>query len=111
MAHSLSAKKRHRESLKRQQRNTARKSEVRSAVRKARELISAGSSEAAEAVRQASAILDRAASKRAVHPNNATRRKTRLVHALASGKAPSSETPKKRRTRAASAPRSRTKKS
>jgi small subunit ribosomal protein S20 len=111
LAHSLSAKKRHRQSLPQQQRNRARKTEARNAVRKARELVAAGSDEAAEAVRQASIILDRAASKGVLHHNNASRRKARLVHSLKSAGTPVAEEPKKRKTRAAATPRSRAKKS
>jgi small subunit ribosomal protein S20 len=112
LAHSLSAKKRHRQSLKLQQRNRSVKTEARSAVRKARELIAAGSAEeAATAVREASAILDRAASKGVLHRNNATRRKTRLVHGLQkTGTAGAPAAPKARKT-AAKTTRSRAKKS
>ena len=111
LAHSASAKKRHRQSLGQQLRNRGRKTEARNAIRKARELVAAGSEQAAEAVRQASAILDRAASKGVLHRNNASRRKARLVHSLTSAGAPAAEEPKKRRTRAPATPRSRAKKS
>ena len=112
MAHSLTAKKRHRQSLKLQQRNRAVRTEARSAVRKARELIAAGSAEeASKAVREASAILERASSKGVLHRNNATRRKTRLVHGLQKiGKAATPEAPKARKT-ATKSTRSRAKKS
>ena len=83
MAHSLSAIKRHRQSLSRHARNQARRSSVRSAVRRARELIEAGPHEEAEsAVRAAGSILDRAAQKGTLHPNNAARRKSRLMKKL-----------------------------
>lgn len=112
MAHSLSAKKRHRQSLKLQQRNRSVKTEARSAVRKARELIAAGSEEeAATAVREASAILDRAASKGTLHRNNATRRKTRLVHGLRKVGSPDAPAAPKARKTAAKTTRSRAKKS
>jgi small subunit ribosomal protein S20 len=100
LAHSLSAKKRLRQSLRRQERNRGRKTEARTAVRKAREAIAAGGKdEAAEAVRQASQVLDRVAAKGNLHRNNARRRKARLAHALTSAGAPAAEEPKKRASR------------
>ncbi len=104
MAHSLSAIKRHRQSLPRRARNQARRSAVRSAVRRARELIEAGAPEEAEsAVRAAGSILDRAAQKGTLHRNNAARRKSRLVRQLNAsrdGETPKRAAPKKRATRA-----------
>ena len=86
MAHSLSAAKRHRQSLKRRDRNKANQTAAKSAVRKARELIAEGKAdEAAEAVRQASSILDRTARKGSLHKNNASRRKARLARMLSGG--------------------------
>ena len=83
MAHSLSAKKRHRQSLRRQERNRGRITASRSAVRQAREAIAAGNAEEAQvAVRAAASILDRAARKGVVHANNAARRKSRLMRQL-----------------------------
>ena len=116
MAHSLSAIKRHRQSLRRRERNKTRITAARSSVREARELIAAGSQEEArEAIRSASSILDRAARRGVLHPNNAARRKSRLarqLNALRGGVVP--EAPKKRSTRAKSParkPSSRAKKS
>lgn len=83
MAHSASAIKRHRQSLRRRERNKTRITAARSSVREARELIAAGSpEEAAEAVRSASSILDRTARRGVLHPNNAARRKSRLARQL-----------------------------
>jgi small subunit ribosomal protein S20 len=80
LAHSLSAHKRHRQSLRRRERNQARVSAVRSGVREARARIEAGSADEAEAaVRTAAQLLDRAARKGTLHPNNAARRKSRLA--------------------------------
>ena len=102
MAHSKSAIKRHRQSLRRRERNRAHRSEARGAVRRARELIAAGDKDEAEAaVREASAILDRVARKGTLHANNAARRKSRLVRALnAVQAAPKKAAPRRRRTRA-----------
>ena len=83
MTKSLSPVKRHRQSLQRQERNRARRSAARTAVRRARELTADGAQQEAEsAVREATSILDRAASKGVLHPNNAARRKSRLMRQL-----------------------------
>ena len=114
MAHAKSAIKRQRQSLRRRERNLARRTAARSAVRKARELMAAGSrDEAAAAVNAASSVLDRAARKGVLHPNNASRRKSRLMRQLNKGQAAvaSEETPRRRTKTAASGGRSRAKKS
>ena len=103
MTHSLSAAKRHRQSLRRFERNRAGRSAARNAVRRARELIASGASEEAQvAIREATAILDGAASKGILHRNNAARRKSRLMRMYhAAQAAPAEEAaPRKRRTRA-----------
>lgn len=98
LAHSPSAIKRHRQSLRRRERNRARRSAARTAVRRARELIAAGKRDEAEgAVREAVAILDRAAQKGVLHPNNASRRKSRLMRRF--GAPAEEEAPKRRRPR------------
>jgi small subunit ribosomal protein S20 len=112
LPHPASAKKRLRQAARRQERNRSRRTAARSAVRKARESIAAGNKDEAEAaVREAAAVLDRTARKGVVHPNNAARRKSRLMRQLnAIGTEAAAEAPK-RRTRAASSTRSRAKKS
>jgi small subunit ribosomal protein S20 len=108
LANIRSAIKRHRQSLRRRERNQARRTAARSAVRKAREAIAAGSSDAAEAVRAAASVLDRVANKGTLHPNNASRRKSRLMRALNSAGDPKAESATPKRGRAT---RSRAKKS
>ena len=106
MAHSLSAIKRHRQSLRRRERNQGRITEARSAVRRAREALAAASVDAAaEAVRAAASVLDRAANKRILHANNASRRKARIMRQLNTLRAGGTvaEAPKRRRS-AAKAP-------
>ena len=99
MAQSLSVLKRHRQSLRRGARNRARITAARSAVRQARETISGGNREEAEAaINRAASVLDRAAQKGTLHPNNASRRKSRLMRMLHRAEAPVAEAPKKRRT-------------
>ena len=86
--------KRHRQSLRRQERNRARRTAARTAVRQARELIVAGNEDEAQAaVRRAGAVLDRAAHKGVLHANNAARRKSRLAHQLKVAQAPAEEPP------------------
>ncbi len=101
MARSASGLKRHRQSLRRRERNRARQTAVRSTVRQAREQIEAGTQEEAQAaVRAAASIMDRAARKRVLHPNTAARRKSRLMRQLNAMQAPTGEAaPAKRRTR------------
>ena len=77
------ARKRHRQSLVRAERNLVHRGAARTAVRTAREAIEYGDKEAAAtAVRQAGQVLDRTASKGVIHANNAARRKSRLVKQL-----------------------------
>lgn len=82
MANSKSAAKRARQNIKRRVGNRVLTSSSRTAVKKARTLITSGDSGAAEAVALATKTLDRAASKGVIHKNNAARRKSRLVQAL-----------------------------
>ena len=78
-----SAQKQARTSLRRQERNKSVRSQVKTKIGKAEKLISAGEVEAArQAVNTASTSLDKASAKRVLHPNNAARRKSRLVKKL-----------------------------
>jgi small subunit ribosomal protein S20 len=77
-----SAQKRHRQNLKRQERNRAIKSRVRHAVKAAAEAIASGDAEAAEKLRQASRALQKAASKGTLHRNTARRQIARLSSRL-----------------------------
>jgi small subunit ribosomal protein S20 len=102
--------KRHRQSLRRRERNRGRTSAARSAVRQAREAIAGGNhEEATAAISKAASVLDRAAQKGTLHPNNAARRKSRLVRALRRADAPVEEAPKRRRTTRASTSRAKKK--
>ena len=75
-----SAAKAHRQSLKKRIRNRAVRSSTKTAIKRATETIAGGDPEAARAVvRDALSALDRAASKGIIHPNNAARRKSRLL--------------------------------
>lgn len=81
MANTHSAEKRHRQSLKRNARNTAVKSEVKTAIKKAREAITSGdATKAKDALKHATSLLNKAASKGVLHVRNAQRRVARLSH-------------------------------
>ncbi len=84
MANHPSALKRHKQSEKRQLRNTTIRSRVRTAVKKVRALIDSGDGEAARAeMRVVERELRKAASKGVLHPNNASRRTGRLASQVA----------------------------
>ncbi len=75
-----SAAKAHRQSLKRRLRNRAVRGATKTAIKNATAGIASGDLEAArETVRAAIIALDRAAQKGVLHPNNAGRRKSRLL--------------------------------
>jgi len=88
MANTASARKRIRQTVRRTERNRARKSRVRSFVRKVEKAISAGDkSAAAEALRIAQPEMQRAASKGVAHANTVSRKLSRLsarIKAIAS---------------------------
>lgn len=80
MARSLSSQKRQRQNVKRAARNTSRRTQIRTRIRKVRDALTAKDPAAAEqALREASKILDRNATRGTVHPNTAARRKSRLA--------------------------------
>lgn len=87
MAKTKSAEKAARQSVKRQAANRILLSGSRTAVKKARTAIVAGDANAVDALREAVSTLDRAANKNVIHKNNAARRKSRLMKALAKASA------------------------
>ena len=106
MTHSLSAAKRWRASIKRRERNRPIRSAARTYVSKATALIAKSGGpqeEAAAALQQALRALDKAAEKGVIHPNNAARRKSRLMKKYQAFLAPApaeeakEEAPKRRR--------------
>jgi small subunit ribosomal protein S20 len=83
MANHKSAIKRIRQNEKRRVHNRIFRSRARTFVKKARATIQSGNvSEAVEATRRAIRDLDMAASRGVIHPNNAARRKSRLMKQL-----------------------------
>lgn len=80
MANSKSAAKRARVAERRRVRNRRYRSSTRTLVRRAEVLINQADEQAAAgAVANAISLLDRAAAKGVIHPNNAARRKSRLM--------------------------------
>ena len=90
MAHSLSAKKRIRQTAKRRERNRDRKRVIRLELKKMQTALTAGDKTAAAAeLKKAQQVLDRIATRGTLHPNTAARRKSKLarkVNALAAAK-------------------------
>lgn len=83
MANTQSAEKRARQSTKRYARNRWYRGRARTFTKRARTYIEAGNEpEAQSAVKQACQAIDRAAQKRAIHKNKASRSKSRLMRAL-----------------------------
>lgn len=86
------AQKRARNSEKRQMINRAVRSRAKTFVTRAEKLVFAGEMESAqEAVAASIKALDRAAEKGIIHPNNAARRKSRLMKKLNQAQASSAE--------------------
>lgn len=84
MANTTSAKKAARKIARRTLTNKARRSSMRTAVRKVEEAIASGDrGRAAEAFRAAEPVLMRAAQKGIVHKNTAQRKVSRLSHQIA----------------------------
>lgn len=87
MANTASAKKRIRSSERKRERNRAFRASARTYVKRSRTLMEQGDMEAAEeAARMACSTLDKAARKGVLHPQNAARRKSRLMKALNAAK-------------------------
>lgn len=84
MANTQSAKKRVRASIRKRDRNRSTRSAAKTLVSRARRPAdSAAVSLTSEDVRRAISALDKAAEKGIIHRNNASRRKGRLMAALA----------------------------
>lgn len=83
MANHKSALKRHRQSEKRKLRNNARKSAIKTAVKKLQSAVTEG--KAAEDIqgllKKATVLLDKAVTKGTLHRNNASRKISRISKA------------------------------
>jgi len=83
LPHTKSSKKALRVSQRKRDYNKPVRSQVKTYAKKAEQLISSNELESArEAVKRAIAALDKAAQKGVIHPNNAARRKSRLMKKL-----------------------------
>jgi small subunit ribosomal protein S20 len=92
LANIQSAKKRIRQTVKRTENNRRYKTAARTHVKRARQLLDSGDLAAAEvAVQTACSVLDKAARKNVLHAGNASRRKGRLMAALAAAKTAAAE--------------------
>jgi small subunit ribosomal protein S20 len=88
MAHSLSAKKRIRQNVKRNALNRWRKDRVKDAVKAFDAAVEAGNvDEAQKLLNQAASVIDKVASTPALHKNTAARRRSRLARKLNAAKA------------------------
>ena len=80
MAHSLSAKKRIRQNIKRRAQNRWRKNTFRTAIKKYRETLLHGTVEQAQSeLQMLYKLLDQVAGKGTIHKNTAARYKSRLA--------------------------------
>ena len=83
MAHSLSAKKRVRQNLKRRARNRARKEVLKNQVKTFQTALTAGDfAKADQELRSTASRLDRIAAKGTLHKNTASRKRSRLAKRL-----------------------------
>ena len=83
MAHSLSAKKRVRQTLKRNARNRARKEVLKNEVKAFTAAITVGDAKKAETeLRKVTSRMDKIATKGTIHKNAAARRRSRLTKRL-----------------------------
>ncbi len=80
MANTSSAEKRIRQERKRTAHNRGQRTRIKTAVKK----VSAATDpvEAQKALKEVSALLDRLASRRIIHPNKAARKKSQLARLL-----------------------------
>ena len=83
MAHSLSAKKRIRQSAKRRARNRFRKETLKDSVKTFVSALTSGDlSKATEEMKKAASRIDKIASKGTIHKNTAARKRSRLQKRL-----------------------------
>jgi small subunit ribosomal protein S20 len=83
VAHSLSAQKRVRQSVKRRARNRARKDAIKNQVKSfTSALVAADFTKAEQELRLVASHLDKVATKGTIHKNTAARRRSRLTKKL-----------------------------
>lgn len=88
MAHSLSAKKRVRQNIKRRARNRARKELIKRQVKAFTAALSSGDlNKAEQELRNVARRLDKVAAKHTIHKNAAARKRSRLARRLNAARA------------------------
>ena len=87
MANIRSQIKRNRQTIKRQARNKAVRSELRTRTKRANSAIAEGAEDSEESIRLAIKRIDKAAAKGVIHKNQAANRKSRLMKRAAKASA------------------------
>ncbi|HEX7459713.1 MAG TPA: 30S ribosomal protein S20 [Acidimicrobiales bacterium] len=87
MANIRSQIKRNRQTIKRQARNKAVRSELRTRSKRANTAIAEGAEDSEESIRLAIKRIDKAAAKGVIHKNQAANRKSRLMKRAAKASA------------------------
>ena len=82
MANIASARKRARQSEKQRQHNASLRSELRTAIKKAKSAASGDKKTALAVFRQSAAVIDSIADKKIIHKNKAARHKSRINAAI-----------------------------
>ncbi|WP_319759899.1 30S ribosomal protein S20 [Maridesulfovibrio sp.] len=83
MANHKSALKRHRQSVKRNMRNTTVRTRIKNVVKEVRAAVEANDTNlASTALRKATSVLDKAATKKVIHARTAARKISRLNAAV-----------------------------
>jgi small subunit ribosomal protein S20 len=84
MANTKSAEKRNRQNLQARERNRGQRSRLRTAIKSLRSAVATGdAAKAAELLPQTLGIIDKIAQKKVIHPNTASRYKSRLAKKVA----------------------------
>jgi len=84
MANTKSAEKRHRQNVIQRERNRSHRSRLRTAIKRLRSAVSSGDASAAEAILpETLSVIDKSAQKGVIHPNAASRYKSRLAKHVA----------------------------
>lgn len=85
MANTKSAEKRHRQNLEQRARNRGHRSRLRTAIKNLRTAMQSGdAAKAREILPQTLSVIDKIAQKGVIHPNAASRYKSRLAKRIAS---------------------------
>ena len=84
MANTKSAEKRHRQNLEQRARNRGHRSRLRTAIKNLRTVMKSGdAAKARESLPQTLSVIDKIAQKGVIHPNAASRYKSRLAKRVA----------------------------